>query len=177
MRKTLEQRFWEKVNKNGPVQPNMETECWVWCGATEVQNGYGQLAIGGGRWDRAHRVSYKINIGTVPLGKCVLHKCDNRMCVRPEHLYLGTKKDNAQDREQRNRANHATGERHGTFTHPGLHSGERNGRAKLTTTQVTDLLKEHKQGMTKAALARKYNLSKTAVGDIVSGKLWPNVER
>ena len=47
----------------------------------------------------------------------------------------------------------------------------------MTIAKVKDLLEEHKQGMTKAALARKYNLSRTAVGDIVSGKLWPNVER
>jgi len=87
------------------------------------------------------------------------------------------KKDNAQDREERGRGNHAIGERHSRHTHPGQTKGEKNGRSKLTEVQVSELLHKHfKQGKRKAELAREYGLSKTSVGHIVSGKLWPHVE-
>jgi DNA-binding XRE family transcriptional regulator len=97
--------------------------------------------------------------------------------VNPTHLYLGTKKNNAEDRENRSRGNHATGLRHGRHTHPGQTAGSGNGRAKMDEKTIQRLLREHfEQGRRKADLARDYGLSKTTVGHIVSGKLWPNVE-
>lgn len=165
------ERFWSKVKLAS------KSVCWDWQASTEKRNGYGQFGVGDGRWDRAHRVAWRLVHGEIPEGMCVLHTCDNRRCVNPNHLYLGTKKSNAQDRERRGRSNHATGERHGRHTHPGQTSGSRNGRAKLDEHAVRELLQKHfKQGTTKAALAREYNLSRTTVGHIVSGKLWPNVD-
>lgn len=176
-KRPLAERFWEKVDKNGPVMPVMRTKCWVWTASCEKRNGYGQLGIGGGRWERAHRVSWSLHVGTIHEDKCVLHHCDNPKCVRPDHLYLGTKKNNAQDRERRGRSNHAVGSRHGRYTHPGQTSGSLNGRAKLNEEMVRELLRRHFQlGEKKAALAREFKLSKTSVGHIVSGKLWPKVE-
>lgn len=166
-----EDLFWQKVSK----APHPKG-CWEWA-ASRDESGYGRFGIGGCRWDRAHRVSWKFHFGAITKGKFVLHTCDNPKCVRPDHLYLGSKKNNAQDRETRGRGNHATGVRHGRYTHPGQTAGARNGRAKLDEQQVSELLKKHfKQGRQKADLAREYNLSKTTVGYIVSGKLWPNVE-
>jgi len=80
--------FWSKVKKN-------EFGCWSWTGAKD-RRGYGQMRV-----DRkhvsAHRMSWLIHYGPIPDGMCVLHKCDTRECVRPDHLFLGTAKDNSQD--------------------------------------------------------------------------------
>lgn len=163
---SLSERFWDKVKKAGA------TRCWEWT-ASKDDFGYGKLGN-----DRAHRVSWKLHKGPIPSGKYVLHTCDNPGCTNIRHLYLGTKKNNAQDRERRGRGNHATGLRHGRHTHPGQTRGSKNGRAKLNERAVLELLQKHfKQGRTKADLAREYGLSKTAVGHIVSGKLWPHVGR
>lgn len=168
------ERFWTKVDKNGPKQPHMSTRCWVWTASLD-SNGYGKF----GANERAHRQRWFMEGRTLGSAECVLHHCDNRRCVRLSHLYRGTKKHNAQDRERRGRGNHACGERNGCATHPGLRRGSKNGRAKLDEAAVVRLREEFKQGqgkVRKADLARKYNLSKTAVGHILSGKLWPHVE-
>lgn len=164
-------RFWDKVKLAA------KGVCWEWQASTEKRNGYGKFGLSAGGWDRAHRVAWRLVHGPIPKGMFVLHTCDNPKCVNTNHLYLGTKKDNAQDRERRGRSNHAVGVNHGRHTHPGQTAGSKNGRAKLDERAVHGLLLRHfKQGMTKADLAREYGLSKTTVGHIVSGKLWPNVE-
>lgn len=92
--KTTEERFWEKVDKTG--------ECWPWTACIE-RNGYGSFHVGGRRkW--AHRVSYELNVGPIPSGEYVLHSCDNRRCVNPAHLRVGTHADNMRDMVDRGRA-------------------------------------------------------------------------
>lgn len=162
------QRFWEKVAVAG------KSSCWEWKAGT-FSFGYGKFGLAG-RTRRAHQVAWELVKGPIPSGKCVLHTCDNPACVNVRHLYLGTKKDNALDREVRGRGNHPTGLRHGRHTHPGQTSGSKNGRAKLTERSVRALLRRHfSGGESRASLARNYGLSKTTVGHIVSGKLWPHV--
>ena len=161
------EQFWQNIDRT--------SRCWNRLGGSDSA-GYGSANVAG-RIDRTHRHAYRLHHGAIPVGLCVLHHCDNRKCVNPTCLYAGTKKNNADDRERRHRGNHPTGSRHGCATHPGLRRGSKNGRSKLNEVQVLNLLREHKQGMLKAALARKYNLSKTTVGHIVSGKLWPHVGR
>lgn len=85
-------RFWAKVDKSG--------ECWTWTGGT-IAFGHGQFHVtlpSGNRNYLAHRFSWFLAHGQeAPLPLCVLHRCDNPPCVRPSHLFLGTKKDNTQD--------------------------------------------------------------------------------
>lgn len=93
----IEDRFWSKVNKT--------PTCWLWIGAT-CNFGYGKIGIGGRKNRKlkdSHRLSWEIHNGIIPLGLCVLHKCDVPSCVNPAHLFLGTKKDNAADAVQKGR--------------------------------------------------------------------------
>lgn len=99
----LECRFWEKVDKNGPLLLGMDTNCWVWSGATK-DTGYGVLKVPGEKRNvLAHVFSYDMYfVGRA--GRWVLHRCDNRVCVRPEHLFPGTHQDNMRDMAQKGRA-------------------------------------------------------------------------
>ena len=80
-------------------------ECWEWSGYI-TKNGYGQTKIGGrnGKLMQAHRLSWMVNVGEIKDNLHVLHKCDNRMCVNPNHLFLGTNQDNINDRVSKNRS-------------------------------------------------------------------------
>ena len=94
--KTQEDRFWSFVNKTDG--------CWLWTGSTN-RKGYGQMSQGrrGLRPLHAHRLSWMIHFGEISSGMCVLHRCDNPPCVRPDHLFLGTIADNDADRDAKGR--------------------------------------------------------------------------
>jgi hypothetical protein len=99
-----EERFWAKVNKDGPTQPHMDTPCWAWTAATH--EGYGVFIVPGSeeyREQRAHRLSWTLANGPIPEGLQVLHRCDNPACVRVDHLFLGTHTDNMRDMVAKNR--------------------------------------------------------------------------
>jgi hypothetical protein len=93
MDKMAEARFWKKVNKT--------STCWEWT-AYKLFNGYGRFSING-KTDYAHRISWQFATGKYPKGKQVLHTCDNPACVKPDHLFLGTLKDNMVDRNKKGR--------------------------------------------------------------------------
>jgi hypothetical protein len=93
------ERFWAKVNKT--------STCWEWTGAVR---GWGYGAFGLERY--AHRYSWKLHYGEIPESQLVLHKCDNRRCVRPDHLFLGDQQANITDMVQKRR--HVHGDNHWT---------------------------------------------------------------
>jgi hypothetical protein len=113
-RGTLEERFWFRVDKeNGPIHPGLGTRCWIWKGS--IANNYGRVRDTEGRFGpkhtqiRPHRVAWMLATGTVlphhngSKGVVVMHKCDNALCVNPDHLELGTGKENIQDCIKRGR--------------------------------------------------------------------------
>ena len=86
--------FWNKVQKS--------SDCWIWLGSKLVSGGYGRLSSICGR-ERAHRFSYEIHYGLIPVGMNVCHKCDNPVCVRPDHLFLGDQESNLKDASAKGR--------------------------------------------------------------------------
>lgn len=107
----LTEAFWARVDKRGP------NECWPWIG-TIGQYGYGLVQHGHTNW-RAHRLSYTINTGPIPDGLVVMHACDNRACINPAHLSLGTVADNNADMRAKGRIRNAHfGQTHCKHGHP-----------------------------------------------------------
>jgi hypothetical protein len=145
---TFEEDFWKYAN---PVSNG----CWLWSGPT-MPNGYGRLNRRGD-YRLAHRLSYEIHHGPIPTGGNILHKCDVKNCVRPDHLYVGTHVENARDILARGGFNHRRGEQH-----PG---------AKLLDADVAEIRKRHAEGgLTYTALGAEYGVDPTTIARIVQGK-------
>lgn len=138
--------------------------CWEWTGSK--RNGYGRMIVGS-RTDgtrksvSAHRLSYELTYGEIPEGMEVCHRCDNRCCVNPDHLFLGTHQDNMDDREHKGRNKPP--------------KGENNGRAKLSEADVLAIKKKRKSGVPFYKIAEEYGVHKKTVMDAVSGKNWASV--
>jgi len=145
---TLEETFWLNVAKAD------DNGCWLWQGRT--MKGYGSISLSG-RNMAAHRLSYEMAFGAIPDGLWVLHKCDIRACVRPDHLFLDTVADNAADMTAKGRSA----------------NGERHGRAKLTEESVRAIRQLYQARiMTGRQLAARFQVSKQAISDIVRGVNW-----
>jgi hypothetical protein len=157
----LEERFWRRVQKT--------RSCWKWLGTFIRPMGYGTIYVNG-RNILTHRFSWELANGPVPEGLYVLHKCDNPPCVRPDHLFLGTYKDNFEDMRRKGRwYNHFA---HVTY----IHRGEEAGTAKLTEREVKKIRTLRATGeWTLQALADKFKVSKSNVLFIVQRKSWTHV--
>jgi hypothetical protein len=151
------QRFWDKVEKI-PFH-----ECWEWT-ASKSGDGYGAFKIKGKQYS-AHRVSYELNHGPIPKGKCVLHSCDNPLCVNPQHLWLGTHLDNSKDKIFKGRNVITYGEK---VSHP----GEKNPAAKLTEEIVKQIRNDYKHIKSYLLLGIKYNIGSSQIGRIIRNECW-----
>jgi len=100
VKQSIDKRFGRYVNKDN------QNGCWIWTGA-KFNNGYGAIDGNG-----SHRLSWELHNGPIPKDLCVCHKCDNPSCVNPEHLFLGTQKDNIQDMIKKGRRGDIKGEKH-----------------------------------------------------------------
>ena len=155
----IERSFWAFVEKT-------ET-CWLWHGALQ-RGGYGSAHRPYGRVVRAHRYSWELTNGPIPGGLCVCHKCDVRTCVRPDHLFLGTRKDNMRDAANK-----------GRLTRPSswerTRRGSAHGMAKLTDDDVRAIRAERAQGIPGHVVATRHHISGGAVSMIVNRKRWAHL--
>ncbi len=159
--KTEIDRFWSHVDKDGPIAREGLSPCWVWTAWTN-HNGYGLFHFGGSS-KRVHRISFSFS-NSIPDGMKVLHTCDVRNCVNPEHLFLGTSKDNAQDCIAKGRF---------VFNKP---RGEKHYAAKLTTVDVIQMRQMHALGVGFYKLGKYFRISKVAAKKAVLRKTWKHVK-
>jgi hypothetical protein len=150
-----EVRFWSRVDK---------TEgCWLFTG-DKHHFGYGSFPMpksGSGAWTHvlAHRFSWELHNDAIPAGLFVLHRCDTPACVRPDHLFLGTRRDNTHDMMAKGRQ--AVG------TH--------KCNAKLTEEDIPRIRQLVAAGRSQASVAREYRVSHGIINEIVSRKRWKHV--
>lgn len=147
VRPSVSERFWARVQKSEG------DGCWNWTGAVGTpgyplfEDQYRQIA--------GHRWIWEQNNGPIPTGMHVCHRCDNPRCVRPDHLFLGTPKDNFDDMVAKGRS---------------AHLGSRNGRARLTNEQAREIRSRFAAGgTTLTALGGSFHISRTAISRIVQG--------
>lgn len=148
----LRERFWERVEKS--------EGCWLWTGNV-LNTGYGSLEIQGRGEKRklmpAHRFAYADTYGPIPAGLIIRHDCDNRPCVRPDHLRVGTQQDNIDDMVARDR---------GAY-------GEKCGRAKMTEDAVRNI--RANPDVPLRVFAEQYGVSRAAVSFARRGTNWKHL--
>lgn len=147
-------KFMAKVNKTD--------SCWLWTGGTN-HIGYGIVGYHGKAY-KAHRLSWTINVGPIPDGLKVLHRCDVRNCVRPDHLFLGTQDDNMKDCATKGRI----------VSVPRY--GEQNARSKMTADGVRKMREIYARGgIGQKNLGKMFGVTAMTVNRIVRGQLWKQI--
>jgi hypothetical protein len=187
----LLKRFRSKIDKSGPIPSHVPDigNCWDWKGVIEG-TGYGSISQGR-KGFFVHRVSYLLEYGQFDESLCVLHKCDRRSCLRPSHLFLGTKGDNCRDMATKGRA--ASGDRNGRRLYPEsiprgdnhharrnperLARGERTGGSKLKEADVRWIrANAHPKKRNIKGIARKFGVSGSTIAYIFHRKTWNHIE-
>lgn len=152
MHPNREQQFWDNVHKTDT--------CWLWKKA-RTKDDYGLMSFAGKQY-KAHRLSWLLAHGAIPAGLHVLHRCDTPNCVRPEHLFLGTHRDNMADRAIKGRAN--------------LPRGEAHGSSRLTAAQVLAIRERRKNaGASFYELGRAFSISAQHALNICHGRVWKHL--
>lgn len=144
---TIEVSFWSQVDIRQPM------DCWLWQGMKN-HDGYGRMRHGNAR-TLTHRISYALVRGPIPEGMRVLHHCDVRDCVNPNHLFLGTQADNIRDMDAKGRRRPARGEGH--------------GRAKLNRAQALEI---RASSDSDTILAAQYSVAKSLIWAIRHDRIW-----
>lgn len=153
-------KFWARFD----ARTRRVGECLEWtgnCRNREKDGRYGAVKLPSGRNVFTHRVSWTRARGPIPAGLCVLHTCDNPLCVDVSHLFLGTDADNAADRERKQR------------NRPPI--GEKQGRARLTNAQVRRIRFLLSQGVVQKIVAAAYSVCPATVAHIAVGRNWSKI--
>lgn len=149
--------------------------CWVWLASRDV-GGYGRAVVQPRRAMPAHRASWLMHVGPIPPGLCVLHHCDNRPCVRPDHLFLGDRGDNARDMVAKGRQHVQRNPAAQPVCPPERKArGERNHRSRVTAAQVLEIRQRFAAGERKGALCRAFGIGYCGITAIVTGQTWKHV--
>lgn len=152
MRKTLKQIFEDKYIK-------LDNGCWQWT-ANISTNGYGQISRNKTTC-RAHRIAYNLYIGEIPEGMVVCHKCDNKLCVNPDHLFIGTQEDNIRDCLNKDRNAY----------------GSRNAKAKLKEDDIFSIKVRYKNGVTMQEIGNIFGVSKNTISQVINNKTWAKIKK
>ncbi len=159
--------------------------CWIWKSNARVAR-YGSILVDGKRV-RAHRASYEMNVGQIPAGMHVLHKCDTPLCVNPDHLFLGTHQDNMNDMKTKGRARAPSGvdhwtrrdrERAATLGRRNIaashRAGSANNNAKLCAANAAAIRAIHKSNptITLTDLGRKFGVGRETARKVIKGISW-----
>lgn len=145
---SLKERFMKYVQR-----PSNPDDCWEWTGAK--RDGYGLFGIDYKMYG-AHRISYALFVDMIPDGMEVCHSCDNRACVNPSHLWIGTNQDNVKDRNNKNRQS----------------KGEKVGTHKLTEQEIRRIRELIEQGYTNIEIAGMFKVSQVTISQIKVCKTW-----
>ena len=146
------ERFWRRVEK-----AESPYDCWGWKG--DIAGGYGRMYFDT-RTRLAHVISWFLDNGYWPeKGELVCHKCDNRLCTNPNHLYLGNMKTNIRDRCERNRSA----------------VGERNGRAALSKEQVLEIRSKYTLEDNFEEVGKLYNVAGRSISNVLNRKTWNHI--
>lgn len=142
-------RFWSKTNKN------TISGCWEWIAC---RGRYGKFKYNG-KDILAHRMAWILTNGDIPFGMCICHKCDNRLCVNPDHLFLGTNADNSKDMVRKNRQA----------------KGSKQGLAKLNESLVREIRNKRSSGVSYRDLSLEYNVHEGTLNYILNNRSWKHV--
>jgi|SRR3990172_10485598 len=154
-------RFWGKAQKTD--------QCWLWTGATktEINLNYGQFYFKGKRL-AAHRLAWELTFGRIPSSLCVLHSCDNPICVNPTHLFLGTREDNVADRHKK--ARDSRGARHSSACI------KKKSNVKLLDSDILEIRRLcASRGLTHKEIADQFGIHKSTVSKIHLRTAWAYV--
>ena len=156
----------ERNYRNFRKKIEITESCWIWRGAIN-KSGYGNIRFKK-KCLMSHRVSWMIYRGDPKDDICVCHKCDNRLCVNPDHLFLGTKQENSQDAIKK--------KRHVFFGFEKARGGIYNNTNKLTEDEVREIRKLKSNGMSGLKLAEMFNVANPTIYSICNWKIWKHVK-
>ncbi len=133
--------------------------CWIWGGTIQKRDGYGVFATKPGKQVKAHRYVYELFGNKIPSGAHLLHRCDNRKCVNPDHMFIGTNRENTADRVAKGRSAH----------------GVKSAKAKLTPDAVTEIRRLLAAGESMSSVARLFGVTAQSIFLIKRGDTWKSV--